>query len=75
MDSIQLNVNLSFQQLIDVVKKLTPAERLKLNDALWDETMEVPAEHKILVAERMAKSKQNPERMLDWDTAANSLKP
>ncbi len=34
MESLHLNINLSFQQLIDVVKQLSPDEKLKLNEAL-----------------------------------------
>ena len=75
MNTVALNVNLNFQQLVDAVKKLSPAEKLKLNDAIWDENMQVPEEHKKIVAERMAKSKQNPERMLNWNKAAKTLKP
>ena len=45
MNTVALNVNLNFQQLVDAVKKLSPAEKLKLNDAIWDENMQVPEEH------------------------------
>lgn len=31
------------------------------------EDMEIPEEHKALVRERIKKSAQNPERLLDWD--------
>ncbi len=75
MNTVQLNVNLNFQQLVEAVKKLSPADKVKLNDAIWDENMQVPAEHKKIVAERMAKSKQNPSRLLDWDKASKTLKP
>lgn len=74
MDTVQLNNNMSFQQLLDVVKKLSSAEKLQLNDAIWDETMQIPAEHKKIVGERMAKTKQNPKRMLDWNAASKTLK-
>jgi len=30
MHSLQLNVNLNFQQLLEVVKQLTPVEKAKL---------------------------------------------
>ena len=40
-----------------------------------DDNMQIPEEHKKIVAERMAKSKQNPERMLDWNKASKTLKP
>jgi len=74
MDTVQLNNNMSFKQLIDVVKKLSPAEKLKLNAAIWDEAMQIPAEHIKIVTERMVKTKQNPKRMLDWNAASKTLK-
>lgn len=74
MNTVELNINLNFQQLVDAVKKLSPSDKLKLSDAIWDENMNIPAEHKKLVAERMAKSKQKPERMLDWNKASKTLK-
>ena len=74
MNSFPLNINLSFKQLLDVVKQLSPSEKLKLNDVLWDEHMEVPVEHQKLVLERKQKTKEKPERMLDWEKAAKTLK-
>lgn len=75
MNSLHLNINLSFQQLIDVVKQLSPSEKIKLNEVLWNERMDIQEEHQKLVLERKQKSKQNPERMLDWDQASKTLKP
>jgi len=75
MDTVELNINLNFQQLIDAVKKLSPSEKLKLSDAIWEKDMEIPAEHKKIVGERMTKSKQKPERLLDWNKASKFLKP
>jgi len=31
------------------------------------EEVEIPEEHKTIVRERMVKSDQNPERLLDWE--------
>ena len=45
-----------------------------LNDVLWDETMEIPAEHQALVLGRIQKANQNPGRLIDWDKASKSLK-
>lgn len=53
MNSINVNIDLSFQQLMDAVKKLTPKEKLLLNDVLWKESMEIPAEHQALVLGRI----------------------
>jgi hypothetical protein len=74
MNNIHVQVNLKFQQLLDAVKQLSPNEKLKLNDAIWDESMPIPEEHKNLVLDRMKKTKKNPERLLDWDTVSKTLK-
>ncbi len=74
MNSLHLNINLSFQQLIEIVKQLSPAEKLKLNDVIWDESMDIPIEHQKLVLNRIKKSKKNHSRMLDWDVVSKSLK-
>ncbi len=36
--------------------------------------MEIPAEHQALVLGRIQKAEQNPDRLVDWDEAAKSLK-
>ena len=74
MNSINVNIDLSFQQLVDAVKKLTPKEKLLLNDVLWKESMEIPAEHQALVSARIKMAKQNPERLMDWDEVSKNLK-
>ena len=73
MDSLQLNVSLNFQQLLEVVKQLSPAEKIKLNDFIWNENIDIPLEHQELVLDRMRKSKANPARMIDWDEASKTL--
>lgn len=75
MESLHLNINLSFQQLVDVVKQLSPEEKLQLNEAIWSEDLAIPVEHQKLVNNRMQRAKQNPDRLLDWDEASERLKP
>jgi hypothetical protein len=75
MKNLHLNINLSIQQLVDVVKQLSPDEKLILNEAIWSEGMEIPQEHQNLVMDRIKKARQNPDRMLDWDDASKKLKP
>ena len=74
MNTVQLNIDLNFQQLVDIVKKLSPSEKLKLNESLWSENIEIPIEQQELVLGRMQKSKENPERLLDWDLAVKTIK-
>ncbi len=75
MNSINLNIDLSFAQLVEAVKQLSPTEKLLLNDVLWNESMEIPAEHQSMVLNRIQKAKQNPDRLVDWDEASKRLKP
>lgn len=56
-----------------MVKQLSPKEKLKLSDVIWDESMDIPTEHKEIVLDRIKKSKKNPERMLDWDKVSKKL--
>lgn len=74
MNTIQLNIDLNFQQLIKIVKQLSPSEKLKLNEVIWDESMDIPIEQRQLVLSRMQKAKENPNRMLDWDDALKTIK-
>lgn len=39
-------VELSFRQLIDAVKQLSPAEKMELNEAIWAEDITIPLEHR-----------------------------
>jgi len=73
MDSIKLNINLSLEQLIEAVKQLSPLDKLKINDAIWEEENQIPAMHQKLVLDRAAKAKKSPERLLDWDEALKTL--
>lgn len=73
METIKLNNNLNVNQLIEAAKLLSPKDRLKLNDAIWNEDMEIPIEHQRIVLDRMAKAKKNPERLLDWDEVSKNL--
>ena len=74
MGNVHVNIDLSFQQLSDIVKQLSPSEKLKLNDVIWDEKMEIPEEHRKIVMDRIKKSTQNPSRKLEWNKASRSLK-
>jgi hypothetical protein len=73
MNSLSLKVDLNFQQLLDVVKQLSPSEKLKLNEVIWDDDTDIPMEHQQLVNDRIQKSKANPNRMLDWDEVSKKL--
>jgi hypothetical protein len=63
----------NFNQVKELVRNLTPAEKLKLNDFIWEENIEIPIEQKVIVRERIEKTNANLERMIDWDAAINFL--
>jgi len=67
-------VELSFGQLKDAVRKLSPSEKLELSDAIWAEDMNIPIEHQNIVNERISEYKANPEILLDWNVASKSFK-
>lgn len=67
-------VELSFRQLVDAVKQLSPSEKLELNEVMWSEDMSIPLEHQNIVNERISEYKTNPEILLDWNVASKDLK-
>jgi hypothetical protein len=75
MNAAKINIQINFQQIIEAVKQLSPKEKLKLNELLWEDNGTVPIEHQELVAERIKIARQNPEMMLDWDEASKTLVP
>lgn len=73
MKTIKLNIDLNVDQLIEAAKQLSPKDRLKLNDAIWNEDVVVPVEHQKIVLDRMAKAKSDPERLLNWEEVSKTL--
>ncbi|MFC6097661.1 addiction module protein [Flavobacterium qiangtangense] len=73
METIKLNINLTVNQLMEAVKQLSPKDKLKINDAIWSDDMEIPIEHQKIVMDRISKSKTNPERLLDWDEVSKNF--
>ncbi|WP_396212698.1 hypothetical protein [Flavobacterium sp.] len=61
METTKLNINLNVNQLVEAVKQLSPKDRLKVNDAIWKEDVEIRIEHQKIVLNRMVKSKINPK--------------
>jgi hypothetical protein len=79
MNSQHINISLSFNQVIDIVKQLSPNEKLRLKKVLQGEetnsdTIDIPEEHQKLVMDRFEKVRKNPERLLDWDETKKTLK-
>ena len=66
-------VELSLKQLVDAVKRLSPSEKLALNEMMWKEDMPIPLEHQEIVKERIRRGNENPEQLLNWDDASKQL--
>ena len=73
MDSINLNIKLDINQLLEAVKQLSPTDRLKINDAIWNDEIEIPIEHQKIVLDRVYKSPIDPNRLLDWEEVSKNL--
>lgn len=73
METINSTNKPNIKQLLEAVKQLSAKDRLKINDALWSENIEIPIEHQKLVLNRITKSKNKPERLLDWDEVSKIL--
>ncbi len=74
---IQLNVPLSFEQVIDIVKQLSPVEKQQLSEVLWSEQniddVVVPEKHKEIVRQRIAKYENQPNSYLSWDDIESKM--
>jgi hypothetical protein len=75
---IQLKVPLSVDQLIDIVRQLSPKEKQKLSSVLWDETREeevfIPEDHKKIVRQRLKRMDERPETSLSWEDIERKMK-
>jgi hypothetical protein len=75
---IQLKVPLSVDQLIDIVRQLSPKEKQKLSSVLWDETKEeevfIPEDHKKIVRKRLKRMEESPETSLSWEDIEHKIK-
>jgi hypothetical protein len=75
---IQLKVPLSVDQLIDIVRQLSPKEKQKLSSILWDETREeevfIPEDHKKIVRQRLKRMEESPETNLSWEDIEGKIK-
>lgn len=68
---VQLNIPLSFKQVVDIVKQLSPSEKQQLSEVLWTEQniddIVIPEEHKQIVRERIKKYESSPNSYLSWN--------
>jgi hypothetical protein len=75
---IKLNVPLNFNQVVDIVRQLSPKEKQQLSEVLWTETdladIEIPEEHKAIVRQRIKKYENSPESYFTWDDIERKMK-
>ena len=75
--SIQLNVPLNFNQLLNLVKQLSPKEKLKLESLIWNETetidIEIPDVQKQIVSERLQKMNKDSAACKSWEEIERNL--
>jgi hypothetical protein len=75
---INLNVPLTFDQVVDIVRQLSPKQKLKLKEVLQEsqniDNYVIPEEHRNIVRQRMKASQDDPSRLLNWEEARQKLK-
>ena len=68
---VQLNVPLSFLQVVDIVRQLSSSEKRQLSEVLLNEPnmddMVIPEDHKQIVLERIQKYENSPGSYLSWN--------
>jgi hypothetical protein len=75
METAKINIQVNFQQIVEAVKQLSPKEKLKLSDIIWEDDHEIPIETQKLVLDRIKYAREHPETMLDWEEASKTLIP
>ena len=74
---IQLNIPLNFDQLLGLVKQLSPKEKLKLESMIWNETdeenIEISAVQKKIVNERLQIMNHYPADCKSWEEIESNL--
>ncbi len=75
---IQLNVPLSFKQVIGIVKQLSPKEKQQLGEVIWTEKsitdIEVPEEYKQIVRQRLKRMDEHPECTMTWEDIERKIR-
>jgi hypothetical protein len=75
---VRLNIPLSFNQIIDIVRQLSPKEKLKLSEVLWEETDKdkiiISEEQKQIVRQRLKRMDEQPESCFTWKDIEHKIK-
>ena len=74
---LQLNIPLNFDQLLGLVKQLSPKEKLKLESMIWNETDEenikISSVQKKIVNDRLQRMNNNPSDCKSWKEIESNL--
>ncbi len=66
MEAAKINIQVNFEQIIDAVKQLSPAEKLELRDLIWEDDIDIPVETQKIVLDRIKYAREHPETMQDF---------
>lgn len=76
-----MNIEAEKAMIIEQVKKVNDTDLINAIKSMLDyaqtrdqEMYDIPKAHQNLVMERFEKIRENPDRLLDWDEAKESLK-
>ena len=76
MNTLQLSIELSFDQLAAIVKKLSPDDREELMIRMWEEDKpkRITTTEKRFIDKRIKSIEKNPERLIPLDVALKKLR-
>ena len=76
-----MNIEAERAKIIEQVKKVNDTDLINAIKSMLDyaqardqEIYDIPKAHQNLVMDRFEKSRENPDRLLDWDKAKETLK-
>ena len=76
-----MNIEAERAKIIEQVKKVNDTDLINAIKSMLDyaqirdqEIYDIPEAHQNLVMERFEKTRENPDRLLDWDQAKEMLK-
>jgi hypothetical protein len=72
MGAIQINVDLPSHQLLETIRQLSPREKLRINEAIWEMDTDIPLGQQTFVLDRVKSARQNHGRLLDCDEVSKT---
>jgi hypothetical protein len=72
--NINLKIPINFNQVLDIVRQLSPKDKLRLKNVLENEQPDdIPENHKNIVRQRIKASNSNPSSLLNWEKEKNKI--